>query len=178
MFTRLSNEQREKRIEDDIRNLAKLSSLIPDTLHATQSIKTKRRKRATPNGTLVDDVVELTQNLEVNYGPSARRNIIYRDNEIVHFESNVISSFNGSCAQQNESNCSPLKPPSRKPAQPNKEHDLNEEPKGEEGTESTEDEEKEREEREELPKFETLKPFAVRNFESVVKKSKGADCFF
>jgi hypothetical protein len=120
-------------------------------LHSTQSIKARKKRSAeNPKGTAVDDVVELTQNLEVSYGPKANQKI-HRDNDIVHFESSVVSSFNGTnnCAPQNESNCSPLRPPSRKSVE---EEAKNEEVKHEEGEEEKE--------REELPKFETLKPFA------------------
>ncbi|KAI6176222.1 hypothetical protein M3Y97_00775100 [Aphelenchoides bicaudatus] len=163
LFARLTDEQREKRIEDDIRSLAKLSSLIPAQLHETHNIKTKRQKRAPTqvNSSSVDDVVELTQNLEVNYGPGAQRKI-FRDNDIVQFESTVNSSFNSfnlteNCNNNlNETNCSPLRPPSRKPTEKTKDEKTEkEEHENVEG-----ESEVEREEREELPKFETLKPFA------------------
>lgn len=145
LFARMSIEQRERRIEDDIRNLAKLNSLIPSNLQSTQHIK-ERRKRASniqqTNSTIVD-YVEISQNVEVNYGPEAK--VIQRDDDTIKLSPTVNSSFDltqDNCGD-NDPSCSPLMPPTSTQAK-------------KEEREETE----EKEEKEELPKFETLKPFA------------------
>lgn len=157
----MTNEQREKRIEDDIRKLARLSSLIPSRLYpAVQNVtrggKHPRRKRKSEDTTPIENhpvANSIERNVEVNYGSSVKRKL-HANDDIVNAEPTTIDgSFNSSSSDEicGHEDCSPLRPPT--PTLRNEEKDGEE--RGEEG-----DEEREEEKREELPRFETLKPFA------------------
>lgn len=64
----MSTEQREKRVEEDIRNLARLSSFIPSHLKSLHNIMS-RRKRANQDN---------SSSVEFKFGPDAQESI-YRD---------------------------------------------------------------------------------------------------
>lgn len=87
MFSRMSTEQRERRVEEDIRNLAKLTSFIPSNFESLKNIMS-RRKRS--NRESIGD------HIEVNFG------------------SNLTDDVNSTESCENTT-CSPLMPPTKTP---------------------------------------------------------------
>lgn len=136
MFARMSNEQRERRVEEDIRSLAKLDSLIPSNLQSTQHIRRRRDDSSNQQKTnsSILDYVEISQNVEVNYGPDAKAKIQREDEDYIQPETDTDNCITNNTA------CNPLKPPTTT-------HKIVKD-------KSKSSEERSNEEEEELPKFE------------------------